>query len=88
MPPTIPIDDRLRVIEIYPSVKGEYVGGSPLCFCATRWLQPALHVVRLGMPSVGEHQSIQNVVEEACSFGIQVVEVTGGEPLLKSKRFH
>ena len=29
----------------------------------------------------GEHRSIQDVVDEACSFGIEVVEVTGGEPL-------
>ena len=79
----IPIDDRLRLIEIYPSIQGESTwAGKPCVFvrlagCNLRCTWCDSEFTFTG----GEHKSIHEVVEEACSHGIQVVEVTGGEPL-------
>ncbi len=79
----IPIDERLRVIEVYASVQGEsrYVG-VPCVFvrlagCNLRCTWCDSEYTFTG----GEHRSIDEVVEAAAAFGIDVVEVTGGEPL-------
>jgi len=83
MLPEIPIDDRLRIIEIYPSIQGESTwAGLPCVFirlagCNLRCTWCDSEFTFTG----GEHQSVEDVVREACSFEIDVVEVTGGEPL-------
>lgn len=80
----IPPAERLRVIEVYPSVQGESTFvGVPCVFvrlagCNLRctWCDSTYTFTG------GEHRSVDDVVEEACAFGIDVVEVTGGEPLV------
>ncbi|HJN75120.1 MAG TPA: radical SAM protein [Myxococcota bacterium] len=85
MPDEIPIDERLRVSEIYTSVQGESThAGRPCVFvrltgCNLRcsWCDSAFTFTG------GERRSIDAVVDEALSHGIGLVEVTGGEPLLQ-----
>lgn len=80
----IPISERLRVIEVYASVQGESrYAGVPCVFvrlagCNLRctWCDSTYTFIG------GEHRSIDEVVEQASAFGIEVVEVTGGEPLV------
>ena len=79
----IPIDERLRVSEIYLSVQGESTHvGRPCVFvrltgCNLRctWCDSTFTFTG------GEHRSIDEVVDEALSHGVGLVEVTGGEPL-------
>lgn len=79
----IPIDQRLRIIEIYASIQGESTWtGKPCVFvrlagCNLRCTWCDSEFTFTG----GEHRSIADVVDEACSHGINLVEVTGGEPL-------
>lgn len=80
----IPAAERLRVIEVYPSVQGESTWvGLPCVFirlagCNLRctWCDSTFTFTG------GVHRSIDDVVEEACATGIDLVEVTGGEPLV------
>ena len=73
----------VRVSEIYPSIQGESThAGRPCVFvrltgCPLRctWCDTTYAFVG------GEHREIPAVVAEALSFGIGLVEVTGGEPL-------
>jgi len=80
----IPIDERLRVIEVYASVQGESTFvGRPCVFvrlagCNLRCTWCDSEFTFTG----GEHRSIDAVVDEATGHGIKVVEVTGGEPLV------
>lgn len=80
----IPISERLRVIEVYASVQGESrYAGVPCVFvrlagCNLRCTWCDSEYTFTG----GEHRSIDDVVEQASAFGIDVVEVTGGEPLV------
>jgi 7-carboxy-7-deazaguanine synthase len=80
----IPIDERLRVIEVYPSVQGESTFvGRPCVFvrlagCNLRCTWCDSEFTFTG----GAHRSIDAVVEEATGHGIDLVEVTGGEPLV------
>lgn len=84
MTATIPAAERLRMIEVYASVQGESTFvGLPCVFvrlagCNLRctWCDSAWTFTG------GTHRSIDDVVEEACGFGIDLVEVTGGEPLV------
>ena len=79
----VPIDERLRVTEIYPSIQGESRFAGVRCVfvrltgCNLRCTWCDSEYTFTG----GEHRSIDDVVEEALSFDIPVVEVTGGEPL-------
>ena len=79
----IPIDERLRVIEIYASIQGESTWtGKPCVFvrlagCNLRCTWCDSEFTFTG----GEHQSIESVADEACAHGIDLIEVTGGEPL-------
>jgi len=79
----IPIKDRLRIIEVYASIQGESTwAGLPCVFvrlagCNLRCTWCDSEFTFTG----GEHQHIDRIVEEACSYGIDMVEVTGGEPL-------
>lgn len=74
---------RLRVTEIYPSIQGESThAGRPCVFvrltgCPLRcvWCDTTYAF------SGGDPREIDAVVEEATSFGLDTVEVTGGEPL-------
>ena len=80
----IPPDERLRVIEVYTSVQGESTfAGLPCVFvrlagcnlrctgCDSEWTFRG-----------GEHRSIDDVVAEVGAAGVNLVEVTGGEPLV------
>ena len=80
----IPPDERLRVIEVYTSVQGESsFAGLPCVFvrlagcnlrctwCDSEWTFRG-----------GEHRSIDDVVAEVGAAGVNLVEVTGGEPLV------
>lgn len=81
---TIPIDQRLRVNEVYASVQGESThAGRPCVFvriagCNLRctWCDSTFTFTG------GDHRSIDDVVQEVVAFGIRLVEVTGGEPLV------
>jgi 7-carboxy-7-deazaguanine synthase len=80
----IPLEERLRVIEVYPSVQGESTFvGLPCVFvrlagCNLRctWCDSTYTFTG------GEHRSIDAVVEEVAAMGVSLVEVTGGEPLV------
>jgi len=84
LPSSIPIDERLRVIEIYASVQGESTwAGLPCVFvrlagCNLRctWCDSTFTFTG------GEPQSIDDVVQAASDYGIELVEITGGEPLV------
>ena len=73
----------LRVTEIYPSIQGESQhAGRPCVFvrltgCPLRcvWCDTAYAF------SGGEERSLDNIIAEATSHGLEWVEVTGGEPL-------
>ena len=79
----IPRDERLRVIEIYASVQGESTfAGLPCVFirlagCNLRCTWCDSEFTFTG----GVHRRISDVVAEVAGFGINLVEVTGGEPL-------
>lgn len=80
----IPADERLRLIEVYASVQGESTFvGLPCVFvrlagCNLRctWCDSTFTFTG------GVHRPVDEVVEEACAYGIDLVEVTGGEPLV------
>jgi 7-carboxy-7-deazaguanine synthase len=77
-------EPRLRVIEVYPSVQGESTFAGVACVfvrlagCNLRctWCDSTFTFTG------GEHRSVAALVDEACSFGIPLVELTGGEPLV------
>ena len=79
----IPIDERIRIIEIYVSVQGESTwAGLPCVFvrlagCNLRCTWCDSEFTFTG----GEYRSIDAIVEEVKAIGIDLVEVTGGEPL-------
>ncbi len=83
MTTNIPIDDRLRVSEIYVSVQGESTwAGLPCVFvrltgCNLRCSWCDSDFTFTG----GEHRSVDDVLAEVRALGIPLVEVTGGEPL-------
>ncbi len=80
---TIPIDERLRVTEVYTSVQGESTWvGQPCtfvrltgCNLRCRWCDSEFTFTG------GEYRSIDQVVDQVVAAGIPLVEVTGGEPL-------
>ncbi len=82
--PTIPIDERLRVIEVYTSIQGESTwAGLPCTFvrlagCNLRCTWCDSEFTFTG----GEPRSIADVLAEVASAGVDLVEVTGGEPLV------
>ncbi len=79
----ISIDERLRIIEVYASVQGESTwAGLPCVFvrlagCNLRCTWCDSEFTFTG----GEHRSIASVVQQVHDMGIELVEVTGGEPL-------
>lgn len=81
----IPAERRLRVTEIYASVQGESTHvGRPCVFvrltgCNLRctWCDSAFTFTG------GEWRDLEDVVAEAHAYGIRLVEVTGGEPLVQ-----
>ena len=83
MTANIPIDDRLRLSEIYVSVQGESTwAGLPCVFvrltgCNLRCTWCDSDFTFTG----GEHRALKNVLAEVQALGIHLVEVTGGEPL-------
>lgn len=84
MSASLPIDERLRVIEVYSSVQGESTFvGLPCVFvrlagCNLRctWCDSTYTFTG------GTARAIDDVVEDACRYDIPLVEVTGGEPLV------
>ncbi len=80
----IPPDERLRVIEVYASVQGESTfAGLPCtfvrlagCNLRCRWCDSVYTFTG------GERRSIDDVVAEVAGLGVQLVELTGGEPLV------
>ena len=83
----IPKQERLRQIEIYTSVQGESTwAGLPCVFirlagCHLRCTWCDSEFTFTG----GTYRSITSVVEEVAGMGIDLVEVTGGEPLLQKQ---
>jgi 7-carboxy-7-deazaguanine synthase len=83
METNISIDERLRIIEVYASVQGESTwSGLPCIFvrlagCNLRCTWCDSEFTFTG----GEYQSIDSVVQQVHEMGIELVEVTGGEPL-------
>jgi len=83
METNISIDERLRIIEVYASVQGESTwAGLPCVFvrlagCNLRCTWCDSEFTFTG----GDHQSIESVVQQVEDMGIELVEVTGGEPL-------
>ncbi len=81
---TIPIDERLLVIEVYASVQGESThAGRPCTFvrlagCNLRCTWCDSEFTFTG----GQRRSIDDVVSEVVALGVRLVEVTGGEPLM------
>jgi len=82
-PEQIPIDERLRITEVYASVQGEGAHAGELCVflrltgCNLRCSWCDSEYTFTG----GEYFSIDHVVRQACEYGIDLVQVTGGEPL-------
>ncbi len=84
MSAAIPVESRIRLIEVYASVQGESTWvGVPCVFvrlagCNLRctWCDSTFTF------KGGQHRSIDEVLEEVAAFGIPLVEVTGGEPLV------
>ena len=80
---SIPIDERVRIIEIYTSVQGESTwAGMPCIFvrlagCNLRCTWCDSEFTFTG----GEHRSIDDIVGAVLDIGVPLVEVTGGEPL-------
>ncbi len=80
----IPADERLRVIEVYTSVQGESTwAGLPCVFvrlagCNLRCVWCDSEWTFTG----GEHRAIGDVLAEVAATGVNLVEVTGGEPLV------
>jgi 7-carboxy-7-deazaguanine synthase len=80
----IPADQRLRVIEVYTSVQGESTfAGRPCVFirlagCDLRCSWCDSEFTFKG----GEHRSVDDVLDEVLAQGVNLVEVTGGEPLV------
>jgi len=80
----VPLQQRLRVIEVYASVQGERSwAGLPCTFvrlagCNLRctWCD-SVHTF-----TGGQHRSIDDVLAEVSELGVPLVEVTGGEPLV------
>ncbi len=78
--------ETLRVIEIYASIQGEStLAGLPCvfvrlagCNLRCRWCDSTWTFTG------GERLDLDAVVERAASHGIELVEVTGGEPLLQA----
>lgn len=76
--------ESVRVIEVYASVQGESTWvGVPCVFvrlagCNLRctWCDSTFTF------KGGAHRAVADVVEDACAYGIDVVELTGGEPLV------
>jgi 7-carboxy-7-deazaguanine synthase len=80
----IPLESRIRLIEVYASVQGESTWvGVPCVFvrlagCNLRctWCDSTFTF------KGGQHRTIDEVLDEVAAFGIPLVEVTGGEPLV------
>ncbi len=81
----VDVDDRVLVHEIYLSVQGESTWqGVPCAFvrltgCHLRctWCDTAHAFAH------GDVKAVADVVDAVCAYGVNVVEVTGGEPLLQ-----
>lgn len=80
----ITIEERLRIIEVYASVQGESTwAGLPCVFvrlagCNLRctWCDSTYTFTG------GEHASVSEVLAQVAQYGIDLVEITGGEPLV------
>lgn len=83
-PAEIPASERLRLIEVYTSIQGESTFAGLACVfvrlagCNLRctWCDSVFTFTG------GHHRSIDDVVAEVVATGIDLVEVTGGEPLV------
>lgn len=81
----IPADQCLRVIEVYTSVQGESTfAGRPCVFvrlagCDLRCSWCDSEFTFTG----GDYRSIDDVLEDVLAQGVDLVELTGGEPLVQ-----
>jgi 7-carboxy-7-deazaguanine synthase len=77
--------DRLRIHEIYRSIQGESTfAGWPCTFVRTAGCD--IRCSYCDEPAalrVGTWQSIEQILERVAALGVQLVELTGGEPLLQ-----
>jgi 7-carboxy-7-deazaguanine synthase len=80
----------LRVTEIFRSIQGESThAGRPCTFvrltgCPMRCVWCDSEYTFTG----GDHFSIDNIMDQVNSFGVKLVEVTGGEPLAQKEAFN
>src|SRR5688572_7753333 len=80
----------LRVTEIFRSIQGESThAGRPCTFvrltgCPMRCVWCDSEYTFTG----GEHVSIDAVMDQVRAFGVNLVEVTGGEPLAQKEAFN
>jgi 7-carboxy-7-deazaguanine synthase len=78
-------DSHLLINEIYASIQGESThAGRPCVFVRTAACNQRCGYCDTAYAfTEGEALSLDEVVEDALSYGIPLVEVTGGEPLLQ-----
>lgn len=88
-PTILPVPETLRINEVFFSIQGESSwAGKPCVFvqlagchlrCAYCDTEYAFHE--------GSARQIDEVVEQVCAFPCELVEITGGEPLIQKRVF-
>jgi 7-carboxy-7-deazaguanine synthase len=78
-------DDRLRINEIFCSIQGESTrAGCPCVFVRLAGCQLRCHYCDTEYAfKEGTFRPIEDIVEAVCSHPTDLVEITGGEPLLQ-----
>lgn len=78
-------DAKLRINEIYPSIQGESTwAGLPCVFVRLTGCHLRCTYCDTSYAfTQGDFMPLAEVVQQACGYGIDLVELTGGEPLLQ-----
>lgn len=81
----LPAAERIRVCEIFYSLQGESTfAGRPCVLVRTTGCQMRCHWCDTAYSFYeGEWRSLEEVLEQVRAFGCDLVELTGGEPLLQ-----